>query len=208
MKLVKTLIAVSIIIITFIRCTPSIIVISNADFESINLKLDIESTVDPAVSETLNMEFQHFIEDYNSKKKPFYLTNYEIQTERTISLHVINNKLVNKDQQVAGAIVTALGLTVVPLVMASGGAPIVIGFYYIPHDKSVVNLYVSDDINGLETPYLTTNFSNSGFLRSYNKQIEKHGKKFDEYLSLLIKGLEKEYIKKNKEKKIAKNSFQ
>ncbi len=198
MKSLQSIIVVLIVVI-FTRCTPSPIFISNSDFESINLKLKIESTVDSAVSEILTEKFQNFIEAHNSKNGPFFLTNYETHYDRTISLHIIDNKLVKKNQQVAGVLVTAIGMAL-PIIMVNAGSPIFVGFYYIPQDKSIVNVYVSEDINGMNAPYLTTNFSNSGFLRSYDKQIVKHGKKFDEYLSLLVLNLEKEYVKKNKDK--------
>lgn len=79
--------------------------------------------------------------------------------------------------------------------MIIAGSSYYLFFYYFPEDVSRVNLYLSEDISGLETELLSRKFSNSGLLRSYDKQLLKHGDKFDYFLSGLIRELEKSYTK-------------
>lgn len=71
--------------------------------------------------------------------------------------------------------------------MIIAGSSYYLFFYYFPEDVSRVNLYLSEDISGLETELLSRKFSNSGLLCSYDKQLLKHGDKFDYFLSGLIR---------------------
>ncbi len=103
----------------------------------------------------------------------------------------------SKNEQVVGVVASAVGLSL-PFIMISAGSPIYVFFYYFPKDVSVADVSLSDDINAIPEGFVKRNFFNSGFLRSYEKQVSKHGDKFGYFLSVLTKELENSYLKQGR----------
>lgn len=186
------------LILLFTQCTPKLS-LSHSNFDTLNISLLIDQSVDEGMTEMLVFRLNHFIREHNRNPKYFLLTNNEEAfEENTLTIQIVENRLVSRDQQIAGVVVSAIGLSL-PFVMVSAGSGFYLGFYYFPEDVSKVNLYLSEDISGLELELLSRKFTNSGFLRSYDTQLLKHGDKFDYFLSGLIRELEKSYKKMDRD---------
>jgi len=100
---------------------------------------------------------------------------------------------VNSSQQVAGALVTVLGIAT-PILMIANGSQYYLTFGYIPQNKSLVEIKVPDELfNDDKNNMYIRNVSSSGFLRTIPVQIEKHTERFDLFLMKLFRDLELRY---------------
>lgn len=195
MKLWNVFICICLLLLA--GCAPQRLQLSHSQFETLNIRLELNPNIDPGVQAVFQEKVDYFIEDYNSRYPVFYLTNNDFQNETTLTIHIAQNKLVSQNEQVIGVVASAVGLSL-PFIMVSAGSPIYVFFYYFPKDVSQADVLLSDDINGIPEGFVQRNFLNSGFLRSYEKQVSKHGDKFNDFLSILVKELEKSYIEKGR----------
>lgn len=195
MKLRNLFICVCLLLLA--GCAPQPLQLSHSQFETLNIRLELNPTIDPGVQAIFQEKVDLFIEDYNSRYPVFHLTNNDFQNEATLTIHIAENKLVSQNEQVLGVVASAVGLSL-PFIMISAGSPIYVFFYYFPKDVSLTDVSLSDDINALPEGFVQRNFFNSGFLRSYEKQVSKHGDKFSDFLAVLVKELEKSYVEHGK----------
>lgn len=100
-------------------------------------------------------------------------------------------RMVSEGDQVAGAVVSVIGISV-PFVMIAANAPIIVFFCYFPQVRSLTELSLSEDINGLQTPRREFVLSSPGFLKSPETQLRKHALSFDHMLAVLISQIEKQ----------------
>lgn len=179
-------------------CVPQRLQLSHSEFETLNIRLEINPNIDPGVQAIFQEKLDLFIMEYNSRAPLFYLHESNLQNEATLTIQIAENKLVSQNEQVVGVVASVVGLSL-PFVMISAGSPIYVGFYYFPKDVSVAAISLSDDINALPAGFVQRNIVNSGFLRSYEKQVSKHGDKFEFFLATLVKELEDSYSKPDRQ---------
>lgn len=163
----------------------------------LGIYLEDSDVVPKDIQRKFQEELDDYILEYNSNpNSQFRLQRSTDPAGSTqINLKLQGTKLVTNGQQAAAVTVSAIGLSL-PFVMVAAGSQFYIFFYYFPKDISVFNTSLSSDISDESITSLNKTHYNSGFLRSEEKQIEKHTEKFDKFMGALMKELEKDYSKK------------
>jgi hypothetical protein len=176
--------------------SPSVIVRQNAHIERLGIYLDAGEHAIPIVSNQFETAVNKFIHSYNTTpNRAFELFRADANDSSTLRIKLITTRFVSPGDQTAGVLVSTLGLSL-PFMLAAADAPILIFFYYFPNVKSMTELSLSEDING--APQLRREFilASPGFLKSPEKQIEKHTVSFEGWLKLLVAQIAKQTARK------------
>ncbi len=153
-----------------------------------------ETTVPQAVRDNFDLALARFIEKYNTENHTFKLKTCQNPEEMSLRFTVYETKMVSSGKQAAGVLVSLAGFSM-PFLLASAGSPILFAFWYFPKDNSAVENSLSPDIRAGLTPKSLGYVSNSGFLRSPEKQLIKHTEAFDRFLRYHVAEVEKAYLK-------------
>ena len=163
-----------------------------------NLYVDVLPVDDTQSSESLWL-FSQAVDDvilqFNSEGHPFKIQRgqqEQFQDQMIIWLH--QSDFVTPGEQATATAVNVLGLVLVPTAFIASGASFFLGFYYFPDDRSVIQLELSGDITpGPMSPPII--ISNSGYLRSLEKQYSVHQGKIHNYLLNYFRQLSNDYQK-------------
>jgi len=183
-------------IVVFILCCgctgPSVLIKKNIVIQKLGIYLEAGNQSTPLIQNAFDYQLGEFIETYNATPgHKFQLYRASASDSSTLTIKLVASRLVSSGQQTAGVLVSLVGLSL-PFVMASAGAPLYIFFYYFPNVKSMTELSLSNDIaqaGNVRKPFLLTS---SGFLRSPEKQVEKHVISFANFLNALVSRIEKQ----------------
>lgn len=176
--------------------TPSVIVRQNAHIERLGIYLEAGEHAIPIVSNQFDTALENFIQSYNATpNRAFELFPADANDSSTLRIKLITTQLVSPGDQTAGVLVSTLGLSL-PIVLAASEAPIILFFYYFPNVKSLTELSLSEDINGASPPRREFMLASPGFLKSPEKQIQKHAVTFEGWLKLLVGQIEKQAARK------------
>ncbi len=176
--------------------TPAVLVRKDVSIKRLGISFQAERTAIPSLAVNFEQSVNDFIAEYNSRpKRKFELYKASPTDSATLTIKLVATQLVSEGQQATGVLVSLAGFTL-PIVMASAGAPIVLFFYYFPKVKSATELSLSKDIG--DPARLKNDFvlASPGFLKSPDKQIEKHVIYFDKLLDNLVLQIEKQSIRK------------
>lgn len=172
--------------------TPSVLVKKNITIHKLGICFDTGQHASPLITNQFNNKLDDFISKYNSDPlHPFELFRASPADASTLRIRLMATRMVSEGDQVAGALVSLVGLSV-PFIMIGANAPIIIFFYYFPQVRSLTELSLSEDISGIQTPKREFLLASPGFLKSPEKQLEKHARSFDNMLSMLIHQIEKQ----------------
>jgi hypothetical protein len=187
------------ILVSASGCAPQLAFNNSARIDTLFVMLEISPAISEFVARELRAEFTDFVADFNSESHAFKLRQTEKFGASTLAIRFLATRLVSSNQQTAGVLVSLAGLSL-PFIMAAAGAEFVLFFWYFPRAASAMEVKLSDDINGgmeVAEPLL----SSPGFLKSPEKQVEKHGTRFYRYLTDLMQHLETSYRNNQKNRR-------
>lgn len=179
------------ILVSAAGCSPQLAINNKARIDTLLVLLEISPAISEFVGGELRKQFADFVTEFNSKPHAFKLQQTQEFGESTLAIRFLATRLVSSNQQTAGVLVSLVGLSL-PFMMAAAGAEFVLFFWYFPRAASAMEVKLSNDINGgidVAEPVL----SSPGFLKSPERQVEKHGKHFYKYLNNLMQHLETSY---------------
>lgn len=181
------------LLVLCVACTaPSVLVKQNASIHKLGIHFEPGEQSIPLIAEQFEDDLYRFIALHNSKPgRKFELYRATATDSASLRIKLVGTQLVSPGAQTTGVFVTLIGLSL-PIIMASSGAPIFVGFYYFPQTKSLTELSLSSDINGSPEPKREFILSSPGFLMSPEKQIDKHVVSFGRMLTLLVSQIEKQ----------------
>lgn len=161
--------------------------------QTLNIYIEHSLLIPKQIQTGFDQELDGFINKYNRKPHKFKLQQVNTPQASTLIIKTHEMRLVTPDQQAVGAAVTAIGLSL-PFIMVSAGSPFYIFFYYFPTVKTITETTLSDDINSSLVNPAVRRYDTPGFLKSSNRQMEKHIELFDRYyLKRLLRELENSY---------------
>jgi hypothetical protein len=161
--------------------------------QTLNIYIEHSLLIPKQIQTGFDQELDGFISQYNRKPHKFKLQKVNIPQASTLIIKTHEMRLVTPDQQAVGAAVTAIGLSL-PFIMVSAGSPFYIFFYYLPTVKTITETTLSDDINSSLANPAVRRYDTPGFLKSSDRQMEKHIELFDRYyLKRLLRELENSY---------------
>ncbi len=166
-----------------------------ARLEHLNIALVYKSgqdSLDTRIQKDFNQALDEFVQTYNSEKHPLKVSAHPDSTQQTLHITILGTKLVSPEQQGAGVAVSLLGFAT-PFILAAAQSPIIVTFWYFPHDVSSVESTLSRDISAGPQLKSLTYVSNSGFLRKPEKQLLKHKEAFKRFLRMHVLEVEKAY---------------
>ena len=177
------------LVMCFTACAPKLVSRPGVAIQQLGVCINYDTTVPEEMRAGFERHLQLFINEYNSESHSIYLYPCENTNERALRLYISNTKIVGPGQQMAGAVVTTLGLAT-PFVMATAGAPFVLWFYYFPHNSSDVVVSLSSDLSAAENAFMNRGFSSWAFLVDEEKQLAKHPRKLERFLGVILRELE------------------
>lgn len=166
---------------------------TDAPIQILNVYLEHSPQMPRQIQSGFANELDGFISQYNREPHKFRLLRVDAAQASTLTIKTHEMRLVTPGQQAAGAALTAIGLSL-PFIMVSAGSPFYIFFYYFPTVKTITETTLSDDINQSIANPAIRRYDTPGFLRSTDRQMEKHVELFDRYyLKRLFRELERSY---------------
>ncbi|HYC85977.1 MAG TPA: hypothetical protein VEB86_12185 [Chryseosolibacter sp.] len=178
--------------------TPTVLLNKEADIQTLNIYFDTSEAQLPEAVDRLDLSLDNFITRFNAEPHSFQLVRAESPDgPSTLKVRVSATKLVTGGQQVAGVLVSIVGLAVVPTLMVNSGSDFYIFFYYFPHARSAAQLSLSPDLGLPGAPPARGMVASPAFLKSPGRQIEKHGKTFEKFMTTVVTKIERD-LKKNK----------
>ncbi len=105
-------------------------------------------------------------------------------------IYVRGYKGVTGGQQVAGLIVSAIGIST-PILMASSQVPFVVTFWYFPKTRSVSAMSVRDDSGVHHKLHAVTG---PGFMKTEENQMRKHAAAYMSYFRMMLKFYERQLM--------------
>lgn len=117
----KYLLLICFFLLFLAGCAPQRLQLSHSQFETLNIRLELNPYVDPGVQAVFKEELELYIAAYNSRAPLFYLANNDFQSEATLTIHIAENKLVSQNEQVVGVVASVVGLSL-PFIMVSAGS--------------------------------------------------------------------------------------
>lgn len=173
----------------FTACAPKLVSRPGVAIQQLGVCINYDTTVPEEMRAGFERHLQLFIDEYNSESHSIYLYPCEDTNREALRLYISDTKMVGPEQQIAGAVVTTLGLAT-PFVMAAAGAPFVLWFYYFPHNSSKAVISLSSDLSPTEGTFMNRGFASWAFLVKPEKQVTKHPQKFERFLEILLRELE------------------
>lgn len=164
-----------------------------AQIEELGVCLNFDNAIPPERYASLEAELDQYIQTYNRQGHAFRLTRCPDSNQSTISINVADIRLVSPSKQVAGVVVSAVGLIGVPALLVSAGAPFYAFFYYFPKNQTFANLEFSSDLADPNVRHIPRVYASSGFLGNEKAQINRHTRKFEAHLNLLFSEIERNY---------------
>ncbi len=158
------------------------------------LKYQSDTLVPYAIRTRFDHTLNRFIENYNAGNHSFRLTTCQNPEQMSLRLTIYETRLVSSEKQAAGVFVSLLGFAT-PFILAGAGSPFIVTFWYFPKDMSAVENSLSEDLRAGSSLKSFAYVSNSGFLRSPQKQVIKHTEAFEQFLLYHVNEVEKAYIK-------------
>lgn len=153
-----------------------------ANITEVGIYLKMDDNVPEAVQNMLLKSVDDFLVKQNRSGSRIRAVESSDPRTATLTIHVFETNLVSEGQQVAGALVSLAGLSL-PFVMIGAGAQFAVFFYYFPRATSIAELSLSNDIALNDNQPVPFQFSSPGFLKSKQRQIEKHGEFFTRSLT-------------------------
>ncbi|MCU0418275.1 MAG: hypothetical protein MUC38_01355 [Cyclobacteriaceae bacterium] len=187
----KRVFVATLCLVALVSCSPQLVLNKSAQFSVLNVQLQISDEVPQAVASTLQTHFNDFVDEFNGGQHKFKIAVAESDSA-ALTIRFLATRLVTQNQQAAGVLVSALGFAL-PLLMIGSGADFFLTFWYFPTVQSPIELYLSPEINDSATNPLPQIFSSPGFLRSEERQIQKHGVHFQRFLKYTFNVLENSY---------------
>lgn len=185
-------VALLVILLCSACATPSVLVKQNIIIHKLGICFDTGQHASPLITNQFNYKLDEFILKYNSDPRhPFELFRASPTDSSTLRIRLMATRMVSEGDQVAGALVSLVGFSI-PFIMIGANAPIIVFFYYFPQVRSLTELSLSEDINEIQTPRREFVLASPGFLKSPEKQLEKHAISFDHMLGMLITQIEKQ----------------
>lgn len=152
-----------------------------------------EGEVLNSIVDGLGKQLDNIIAIHNAERgHPFKLVRTDEPDSATLTIHLLASRLVSRQTQTTAAVVSVVGLSL-PFVMAASGASFYIFFYYFPTTRSMLEFSLSPDINGSDFTSTNRLHQSPGFLKSEERQIQKHQDKFAPFLRGIIRELERSY---------------
>lgn len=158
-----------------------------ADIPALNLCVDFGPDCPLAIRQEMESQLDSFLIDYQAKGYPTPIRRCGRFPEApSLYLTVEDGQLISREQQVLGALVSTVGLVVVPYLMVRSELPFYVWFAYLPRNVSHTAVTLSDDLARYPSSTQIREVSNSAMFRSQGKQVERQGEKFYEFLWQLV----------------------
>ena len=194
--LILTTLVFTVLMLTAMSCAgPKVVLRPGVPIETIGINVDFMPGIPMKVRDGFDRSLNDFIMKHNaSNQAGFKVKRAQVGCTACLTIRVIETRLVRPGQQTAGVIVSLIGFSL-PVAMASAGSPFVLWFYYFPRANSFTELSLSDDINGAPAPVTPFVLHSPGFLKSPERQVEKHVVYFDKFLTALFDNISAQYKK-------------
>lgn len=151
-----------------------------------NVELQFDQAVPAEIQDGINRVFNDFT--IYSHTRPVTFDWSQDTTETDMIIHVRAYQGVRAGQQVAGILVSLIGISA-PIFMASSQVPFVVTFWYFPKTRSISELHVRDDTGIHSRRHMVTG---PGFLKTEEMQVRKHASAYIAYFRLMGKFYEKQ----------------
>lgn len=167
--------------------SPSVLVRKNITLHRLGIFLEPGDHAAPFIVQQFKNRLDDFIVKHNAAPaNRLELFHASATDSSTLRIKLVGSRMVTPGQQTAGVMVSLLGLSI-PFIMIGANAPIIVFFYYFPDVRSLTELSVSEDIRNESMPKREFILSSPGFLKSPERQLEKHAASFESMLSLLVR---------------------
>jgi hypothetical protein len=175
---------------------PTAVLKNDVQLETLNIYLEAGPQSNQLIVNKLNDQLDVFVSRYNSEHHRFNVARAESATDpSTLTITIVGSKFVSKGQQTGAVLLTLVGLSL-PFIMAAADSDFYVFFYYFPQASTMTELSLSEDIRGPGPARRPAVYASPAFLKSPEKQIEKHGQNFSLFLSQLMKRMENGMRKK------------
>lgn len=138
------------------------------------------AAVHPLLIQGFDSMLDSIIQSHNEKNGLFSLERImDTPCDSCLMITTSKSRLIGKGTQIGATAVSFAGLLLVPGLILSTGAPVVVFFWYFPRSRTQLNFSFSEDIRlqGQRSNY--EEFVNvSGFWRSIDSQIQKQIEEF------------------------------
>jgi hypothetical protein len=163
-------------------CTPPLALKKGSSPDPLYVYMEFHPSIPKEICDELSRQLDDAIIAHNATSSKLRVEREDILTdENTLRIRVHTTRLIGKKENTTGILLSALGLSL-PIAMAAGGADFIVGFYYFPQATSTMEIQLSSDIDGSPKSPLFTSLKTPGFLKSPQKQINKHGYYFNQVM--------------------------
>lgn len=173
-----------------VGCTSPQLVLKNPRPEVLRVSIGFTEEVPDIVRNELETQFNKYILWHNARPSGFKLELAEAYETVDLQFTVLASKLVTSDQQTAGVFLSMIGLSL-PIIMASAGAEFVVFFYYFPRTNSVMELALDPELSAGPLNKINYHVSSPGFLKSEQRQVDRHGQYFFDALRKIFVKMDK-----------------
>ncbi|MGB3588262.1 MAG: hypothetical protein WBA23_17055 [Tunicatimonas sp.] len=150
------------------------------------------------VRQHIDAELAMLIHQYNTEPNRYRLQSCTNPETSSLRLHIQHTELVTSNKNTAGILVSAVGLTLVPIAMVAAELPFLLFFYYFPKDMSVIQASLSPDIGQTGRDRIERLCQSPGFLLKMEKQYDKHGVAFRNFVERILMEMEREESKNSR----------
>jgi hypothetical protein len=170
-------------------CAQQLTIKNGLQIDRLGINVGYNDSVPTEMKESFKKNTRDYILRHNADRSS-KLKLFQTKNTDSTDFEIIVNKFrfVSPKQNALATALNIIGLVAVPLTLASSGVDFIIGFWLIPETQSSFTLVLSDKLAIVKRVNIVQ--SNSGYLRNYTKQVEKHGYKFQQILKYQIERIE------------------
>ena len=182
------------VLMLFTQCTSSQVVSDSVKpIEQLGLCLEFAPHIPIELQEQFETSLDQYIINYNNEPHAFKLT--DCQSTSSLYVRIEDVTYTTQNERASGFLVSALGIVGLPVLLASSGSPIILGFYYFPRNATIASSALSSDIAHFGISTQPKRYETFGLFGSDLKQRQKHAKNFDMHFNMLLKEVEKNYVR-------------
>jgi hypothetical protein len=158
--------------------------------------LALEWTYPSKITENLRLKLDSTIEvvmkQFNNEKHSFDVHKKTPIDKDYLTINFQKAKVVKNGEKIAGYIVSAIGLVVIPYVLIASESPFILVFYYYPQHRLVPAFTLSPSLSSGKNNKISMLLSTGALFVSTDKQVNKLLNKFLGALNKTLSALDKQ----------------
>lgn len=152
---------------------------NSKNVKAVGIEWSYSEKVDERYQPMVDSAINQLIREFNSEKHLFTVHKKLPKDKDYITIDFNKGKIASKGQQIAGYVVSAVGLIGAPVALIAAESPIIVAFYYFPENRLDSKISVSSFLAADKSRDKRLSIGTGALFANRTKQVNKLTTKFE-----------------------------